>query len=110
MNHKGYVGKIVEVDEDTGLLHGRVLGIRDVVTFEGRTVEEARAAFLDSVDDYLAFCTEMGQSPDKPYSGTFNVRLAPQVHRDVSIAAEVSGKSLNAWVADVLEEAARRSA
>jgi predicted HicB family RNase H-like nuclease len=106
MIHKGYVGKIVDYDEESGYLHGRVLGIRDVITFEAKTIEEAKREFQISVDDYLAFCAELGQEPSKPYSGTFNVRLTPEVHREVAVAAEMAGKSLNAWVAEILEEAA----
>ena len=62
LNHKGYTGHI-EVDLDTGILHGRVLGIRDVITFEGKTIEEAKQALQDSIDDYVEFCTELGDEP-----------------------------------------------
>ena len=65
MEYKGYMGK-VEFDEDAGVLHGEVLGIRDVVTFQGESVQEIERAFRESVDDYLAFCTERGEEPDKP--------------------------------------------
>jgi len=65
MEYKGYRG-VVEVDEDAGILHGRVLLPRDVVTFEGETVAEARKAFEDSVDDYLEFCEVRGEEPEKP--------------------------------------------
>ncbi len=106
MNYKGYTGKIVDFDEETGYLHGRVLGIRDVVTFEALTIKEAIEEFQRSVNDYLAFCAEQGKDPAKPYSGVFNVRLAPEVHRDVAIAAETAGVSLNTWVSDTLIKAA----
>jgi predicted HicB family RNase H-like nuclease len=66
MEFKGYRGEITAVDEVQGLIHGRVAGIRDVVTFEGTTVKEIVQAFHDSVDDYLAFCEERGESPEKP--------------------------------------------
>ncbi len=63
MMYKGYKGEVV-VDEDAGVLHGHVTSIRDVVTFEGTTVAEIVQAFHDSVDDYLAFCAELGQDPN----------------------------------------------
>lgn len=110
MNYKGYTGKIVDVDEDSGMLHGRVLGIRGVITFEALTVAGAIEAFMGSVDDYLVFCKEEGVEPSKPYSGTFNVRLAPDVHREVALAAELSQKSMNEWVAEKLELAAHPKA
>lgn len=80
MAYKGYLAK-VEVDDDADIFHGEVINIRDVVTFQGRAVEELRQAFQDSVKDYLAFCAERGEEPDKPFSGRFVIRLAPEVHR-----------------------------
>lgn len=101
MQHKGYIGT-VEIDSDANLLHGSILGVRDVVTFEGRTPSEAEKAFRESVDDYLNFCKERGEEPDKPYSGKFVVRVEPKVHRLISAMAESSGMSLNAWINDRL--------
>jgi predicted HicB family RNase H-like nuclease len=60
LNHKGYVGHM-EVDDEAGIIFGRILDIRDVITFRGETVTEAKEAFQDSVDDYLNFCEEIGQ-------------------------------------------------
>lgn len=65
MEYKGYIGK-VEIDEDAGILHGEIINIRDVITFEGQTVEELRQAFEESADDYLEFCAERGEEPEKP--------------------------------------------
>ena len=65
MTYKGYTASI-EVDVEAGILFGRVLDINDVVTFKGKTVEEARKEFQNSVDDYLAFCEQLGEKPDKP--------------------------------------------
>ncbi len=67
MTYKGYTGS-VEVDTEAEILFGRVVGLRDVITFQGETVAEARKAFQDSVDDYLAFCAERGEAPEKPAS------------------------------------------
>lgn len=102
MEHKGYHGTI-EVDEERGLLHGEVLGLRDVVTFQGQTVEEARQAFEESVDDYLAFCAQRGEEPEKLFSGKFNVRLGPELHRLLVIRARKAGMSLNAFIRELLE-------
>jgi predicted HicB family RNase H-like nuclease len=106
MEYKGYIGR-VEIDEEDGLLHGEIINIRDVVTFEGRSVEEVRQAFRDSVEDYLAFCAERGEEPEKPLSGRFVLRVPPELHRKVYIKARLADKSLNAWVTEVLENAAR---
>lgn len=105
IEHKGYVGK-VEFDNDAGVLHGEVMNLRDVITFQGESVAELRQAFIDSVEDYLEFCAERGEEPEKPYSGKFVVRIDPKLHRDITICAKRASKSLNQWVSEVLEIAA----
>jgi predicted HicB family RNase H-like nuclease len=107
MEHKGYVGR-VEFDDEEGILHGEVINTRDVITFEGTTVPELRKAFRDSVEDYLEFCEQRGEEPEKPFSGQFVTRVSPDLHRQINIAASLSGKSLNAWVAEQLERAAKQ--
>jgi len=77
MRYRGYTGK-VEFDAGAGILHGEVVGIRDVVTFQGRTVEEVQRAFRESVDDYLAFCRRRGESPDKPGALSVFIRGVPR--------------------------------
>jgi predicted HicB family RNase H-like nuclease len=101
MKYKGYLGK-VEFDADADILHGEVVGIRDVVTFQGRSVKEIEKAFRDSVDDYLAFCKERGESPNRTCSGHFVLRIDSELHRKAEMLASASSKSLNAWVADCL--------
>jgi predicted HicB family RNase H-like nuclease len=108
MTYKGYTGQI-EVDEKAGILHGRVIDITDVITFEGTTVDEIRQAFRDSVDDYLEFCQELGKEPDKPFSGRLPFRTTPERHRKIFLAAKLAGKSINAWMDDTLAEAAQRA-
>ncbi len=103
MEYKGYTGQIMTVDEKQGLIHGRVAGITDVITFEGSTFEELMQAFHDSVDDYLDFCGDSKESPEKPLSGRFLVRISSELHKQASLAAKRSGASLNAWVAAAIE-------
>lgn len=103
MKYKHYLAQ-VEFDDEAELFHGEVINTKDVITFLGRTVSELKQAFHDSVDDYLAFCQQRGESPDKPFSGRFNVRVEPDIHRDAMIAAKSSGKSLNHWVRDALKQ------
>ena len=100
----GYIGK-VEIDEDAGILHGEIINIRDVITFEGETVEELQQAFHDSVNDYIAFCKERGESPEKPFSGKFVLRLPVELHRQAYIKAKLANKSLNTWMNDIVENA-----
>ncbi len=102
MEYKGYIGK-VEIDDEAGILYGEVVNVRDVITFEGTTVEEIQKAFRESVDDYLDFCAQRGESPEKPFSGKFVVRLPAELHRKAYIQAKLEDKSLNGWVTEVLK-------
>lgn len=104
LKYKEYIGH-VEFDDEAGIFHGEVLDTRDVITFQGKTVEEIEQAFKYSVDDYLDFCAERGEKPDKPFSGKFVLRMSPKLHHKIYIKAAKSGKSINKWVTDVLDSA-----
>ena len=101
MEYKGYFAK-VEFDDEANIFHGEIINLRDVITFEGETVDELRTALVDSVEDYLTFCKERGEEPDKPYSGRFLVRVEPELHKSLVIQARKNGKSLNTLVHDAL--------
>lgn len=107
IEYKGYIGK-VEFDDEAAIFHGDVVNTRDVITFQGESVAELKKAFRQSIDDYLAFCADRGEEPDKPFSGQFVTRIPPDLHRRVNLAASRSGKSVNAWVTDQLEAAVAR--
>ncbi|WKZ43357.1 MAG: type II toxin-antitoxin system HicB family antitoxin [Anaerolineales bacterium] len=104
MEYKGYIGK-VEIDDEAGILYGEVINVRDVITFEGTSVDEVQQAFQESVDDYLDFCAKRNEAPEKPFSGKFVVRLPAELHRKAFIQAKLADKSLNGWVTDVLQNA-----
>ena len=104
LEHKGYTGN-AEFDDEAGLFHGEVLDTRDVITYQGTSVEELELAFRESVEDYLAFCQERGEEPDKPFSGRLMLRLPPDLHRRIYVEARREGKSLNQWITDRLERA-----
>jgi predicted HicB family RNase H-like nuclease len=105
MNYKGYAARIEYSDED-GLFVGHLAGIRDVVGFHGESVPELKAAFAEAVDDYLETCAKLGKAPQKPYSGKLSLRLEPELHASVAVKAQLSQKSINQWVADVIEREA----
>lgn len=104
LEYRGYTGH-VEFDGEAGLIHGEVLDTRDVITFQGTSVEELTRAFHDSVDDYLEFCRDRNEEPDKPFSGRMMLRLPPELHRLAYVEAKKAGKSLNQWIADKLRQA-----
>ena len=104
IEYKGYFAK-VEFDDEASIFYGEVINLRDAITFQGQTVDELRQTFRDSVDDYLEFCIERGEDPEKPYSGKFVIRVEPELHKTVAILARKGGKSINAWVRDALTNA-----
>ena len=104
MEYKGYIGK-VEFDDDAGIFHGEVINVRAVITFQGESVQEIRQAFQDSIEDYLEFCASRNEDPEKPFSGTFTVRIPPELHRKIYIQARTANKSLNHWVSETFEHA-----
>ena len=105
MTHDGYIAR-VELDEEAGLFHGEVVNTRDVLTFQGRTLDELRTAFADTIADYADWCHERGKQPERPYSGNFTVRVSPELHRRIAAAAARDGKSVNAFVVSALERVA----
>ena len=73
LKYKNYTG-VVEYDSDGKIFTGEVIGLRDVITFQGRTPEELERSFQESVDFYLEMCLKDGVSPQKPYYGYGNSR------------------------------------
>jgi predicted HicB family RNase H-like nuclease len=104
LQYQGYYGE-VSVDVEYGILFGRSVGMKDGFTFQAKSVDEIVPAFHEAVDDYLEFCAEDGVEPAKPFSGKIALRVAPDVHQKASTKAKAQGKSLNAWIAEVLANA-----
>lgn len=104
LEYKGYYAKIEYSTKDQ-VLFGKIEGIRDLVNFESASATGIEKEFHLAVDDYLAFCEEIGQKPEKPYKGVFNVRISPELHRAAAIAADKKGETLNAFVAEAIDEA-----
>lgn len=105
LKYKGYVGVFTFYPDDEEF-HGRVIGLRDVIHFSGRSVEELKQSLQEGVEDYLAACREIGKDPERPYSGQFRVRIAPDIHRKAAATAQAQGMSLNEFVAQAVERAA----
>ena len=108
MEYKGYWAAVI-FDDRAGIFHGSVVDTRDVVTFVGKSVEELRREFRISVDDYLAFCSERGKEPDKPYSGEISFKVSSIVHRTADAAARSEGKALEEWLAETVEWVAEQT-
>lgn len=102
MKYKGYAG-IVAYDDDAKIFHGEVIGLRDVITFQGTTVRDLEKAFKDSINDYLDWCAERGEAPEKTYSGNIRLRMQPDLHAQLVVEAAQRGVSLNELIQDKLK-------
>ncbi|MCH2156863.1 MAG: type II toxin-antitoxin system HicB family antitoxin [Opitutales bacterium] len=107
MEYKGYTGSVT-FDDEAEIFHGEVIDLRDVITFQADSVEGLKKEFQDSVDDYLDFCAERGDEPEKPFSGKLTLRLDPDLHRQIYIQSKKDRKSLNSWIIDTLESRANK--
>jgi Uncharacterized protein encoded in hypervariable junctions of pilus gene clusters len=103
MTYKGYIGSVNYSDKDQ-VFFGKIEGINGLVNFEGESVKELTTAFHEAVDDYLAYCEDEGIEPDKSYTGVLNVRLTPNIHRQIAMLALQAGVSINAYIKEALEE------
>jgi len=101
MRQGDYVA-VVEFDPEAEAFHGRVVNLRDVVDFWGTSVRELQREFRRSVRTYEEVCREQGLEPSKPYSGTFSLRLGPDLHRRAAVKAALEGKGLAEWVRDTI--------
>jgi len=108
MNYKGYTARI-DFDERDDIFVGRVLGVRDIISFHADSVAELKAELAVAIEDYLADCLEKGVAPKKPASGKIMLRIRPEVHAAATIAAQAAGRSLNQWADEVFERAAKAS-
>ncbi|MGF1539016.1 MAG: type II toxin-antitoxin system HicB family antitoxin [Pleurocapsa sp.] len=103
MKYKGYEA-IVEFDEVDQLFFGRVINTRDVISFDGKTVDELKQSFEAVIDEYLEDCKNEGKDPDKPFSGQFNLRITSELHQKITIQAKKQNVSLNTFVVQALEK------
>jgi predicted HicB family RNase H-like nuclease len=97
MIYKGYQA-VIEFDEIDRLFVGRVINTRDVIAFDGASVDELEQSFHTAIDEYLDDCAVVGKDPEKPFSGRFNLRIAPELHRLAAAQAEHEDVSLNSLV------------
>lgn len=101
MEYKGYVGS-VEFSEEDCIFFGKVMGIRALLSYEGSTARELVADFHGAVDDYLAMCKAEEKEPEKAFKGSFNVRISPELHKQLVVRATAQQMSLNSYVEQAL--------
>jgi len=103
MKYKNYYGSVEFSNEDS-VFWGKIIGINDHITYEGDSVETLRNNFQEAVEDYFEICKEIGKDPEKAYKGTFNVRIAPALHRELAIYSTAQGKTLNSTVEEAIRD------
>ena len=101
--YKEFVGTVHFSAEDA-VFYGKIEGINDLVTFEGETVMALKGAFEESIEDYITLCKEVNKEPMKSFKGSFNVRIAPELHSKAFKAASLKGKSLNQFIQEAIEK------
>ena len=101
MSYNGYYGS-VEFSEEDNVFFGRIIGINDRITYEGDNAVCLRRGFEEAVDNYLDICKQLGKEPEKTYRGTFNVRIAPDLHKQLALFSSSNGKSLNSTVEEAI--------
>ena len=103
LEYKGYTGSI-EYSKEDDLLFGKVLGIQGLISYEGKTGHELEADFKEAIDIYLTDCKQLGIAPEKPYKGSFNVRISPKLHQTAALLAMEEKMSLNNFVTESIKE------
>lgn len=101
LSYKNYNGT-VEYSREDDCLFGKVIGIKSLLSYEGESIKELKMDFQKVIDDYLADCRERNVEPELPFKGTFNIRISPELHRNIALYAMEHGKSLNAAVEEAI--------
>jgi predicted HicB family RNase H-like nuclease len=103
LHYKNYTGSVEFSEEDT-VFHGKVIGIKALISFEGDSVSAITDDFHKAVDEYLRFCAVKGKEPERPFKGSFNVRISADLHRKLALSASSRGVSLNTLVEDAIRQ------
>jgi len=104
IKYKDYYAN-VHFSADDEMFYGKILGINDLVTFEGQSVKELKKSFAEAIEDYIETCHALNKSPEKTYKGSFNIRVSPVLHRDASFAALQKNVTLNEFVKNAISYA-----
>jgi predicted HicB family RNase H-like nuclease len=106
LKYKDFIGSVHYSDEDE-VFFGKIEGINDLITFEGKTVADLKNAFIESIEDYIAICSESKKPIHKSYKGSFNIRISSDLHSKAARSAQLQGISLNQFVRKAIEREAK---
>ncbi|MFT3824995.1 MAG: type II toxin-antitoxin system HicB family antitoxin [Chitinophagaceae bacterium] len=104
LQYKDYIASVNFSAEDE-VFYGKVLGINDLISFEGASVKELKKSFRDAIEDYLETCKEVGKEPNKTYKGSFNVRIGTELHKEAAVFAALHNLSLNDFIRTAIDYA-----
>jgi predicted HicB family RNase H-like nuclease len=102
MDHKGYECRLI-VDSEDGVITGKVISIEKVIKFQSESAKDTGKELRKSIEDYLDFCSETGEEPEKPFSGTLLLKIPPELHKRALISANAENLSLNVWLTKCIE-------
>ena len=108
IEYKGYIGS-VEFSEEYNLFFGKVMGIRSLISYEGENSTDLITDFHNAIEDYLEACKAEGREPEKAYKGSFNIRISPELHRQLVVCATSHQMSLNSFVENALRKSVSAS-
>ncbi len=103
LDYKSYTGSI-EYNKEDDLLYGKVLGIQGLISYKGKTGMQLESDFIEAIDNYLLDCKENGIIAEKPFKGSFNVRISAYLHQKAALLAMEDKMSLNNFVAESIRE------
>ena len=103
IKYKGFIGS-VEVSISDNCLYGKILFINDLVTYEANSLDEIEKEFKDAVDDHIETCKELGIEAHKSFSGSFNVRIGPEMHEALAMLSIKSDKAMNVLMKEAAQQ------
>ena len=105
MEIKGYQA-VIAYDPEIDMFRGEFIGLNGGADFYAASVDELRKEGEISLKTFLDMCSEDGVEPRKQFSGKFNLRVPPTLHERLAAQAAAHGKSINAWIVELLSESA----
>ena len=100
--YKGFIGSI-EVDAEDKILHGKLLYITDLVTYEATTMTNLESEFKEAVNEYIDTCKKLNREPMKPFKGSLNVRIGSELHKEAALHAAMYGISINEFIKSAVQ-------
>jgi len=101
LEYKGYIGT-VEFSDTDAILFGKVVGVTSLISYEGDSVQSLKEDFQGAIDEYIEMCLEEGVDPEKTDKGSFNVRISPELHKNLARFSTLKGQSLNSAVEEAI--------